>query len=385
MAYAVPQLTDYGMSLLIRAIGGEKITFTRMAIGNGDVPVGTDPASLNNLVNEQLSFGIVSIETEETGYVRIIGRFDSTEIVNDFRWKELGVFCKGEDNVEKLYAYCNDGNNAGMLKANASDVTAEQSVGLIVEVGTASSVTAIIAPSVLYVQQSDFDAHLVASNPHGITKQTVSLENVPNVTTNDQTPTYTTPSSASNLVSGEKLSIAFGKLARAVMNMISHISDHSNPHGNTPASIGAASVEHTHSAADITSGIFSPTRGGTGVSSYSALVAKLYGEGIPNVVCGSYTGTGNYGSTHPNTLTFSKAPKFILIMPESNTLGGTYGGFLAISGVESLRAGGLNDDVANDSSQIYLTWGTLSVSWYGTAAKYQQNANGTRYIYMAVL
>lgn len=269
MAYAVPQLTDYGMSLLIRAIGGEQITFTRMAIGNGDVPAGTDPASLNNLINEQLSFGIASIEAADTGSVRIIGRFDSTEIVNDFRWKELGIFCKGEDDVEKLYAYCNDGNNAGMLKANASDVTAEQSVGLIVEVGTASSVTAIIAPSVLYVQQSEFDAHLQASNPHGIDKNTIGLGNVPNVSTNNQTPTYTIPSSASNLTSGETLSTAFGKIARTVMNMISHISNHSNPHGDTPESIGAADEEHTHSAADITSGTLSTIRGGTGKNTWS--------------------------------------------------------------------------------------------------------------------
>lgn len=333
MAYAVPQLTDYGMSLLVRAVGGETITFTRMAIGNGDVPAGTDPTSLNNLINEQLSFGIASIEAQDAYNVRIIGRFDSTQIQNDFRWKEIGVFCVGEktqsfsgngstktftitdkpaslnyvsvsgsivtissynsstgvvtlasapasgtNNVmvsypdyehEKLYAYSNDGNNAGMLKANASDVTAEQSLALIIEVGRASSVTAIIAPSVLYVQQAEFDTHLQATNPHGITKETIGLGNVPNVTINNQTPTYSTPSASSNLTSGETMSTAFGKIARAIMNLISHISNHNNPHGDTPASIGAASAEHTHSAADMTLGVLSTIRGGTGKSSWS--------------------------------------------------------------------------------------------------------------------
>ena len=491
MAYAVPQLTDYGMSLLVRAVGGETITFTRMAIGNGDVPAGTDPTSLNNLINEQLSFGIASIEAQDAYNVRIIGRFDSTQIQNDFRWKEIGVFCVGEktqsfsgngstktftitdkptslnyvsvsgsivtissynsstgvvtlasapasgtNNVmvsypdyehEKLYAYSNDGNNAGMLKANASDVTAEQSLALIIEVGRASSVTAIIAPSVLYVQQAEFDTHLQATNPHGITKETIGLGNVPNVTTNNQTPTYSTPSAASNLTSGETMSTAFGKIARAIMNLISHISNHNNPHGDTPASIGAASAEHTHSAADVNLGSFSVQRGGTGNSFFSqgsilkgngsgalstiygigALFATTSGQpkmgilpvslggtgatslsaaGIPKIVTGAYNGSGEYGSSHKITLSFASTPRLLLVMPTENTSGGTYGGFLAINGVASLMAGGLNDDVDNSNSKLYFTWNGTDVSWYSSSgAKWQQNLSGREYSYFAIL
>ena len=43
-----------------------------------------------------------------------------------------------------------------------------------------------------------------------ITKANVGLGNVPNVATNDQTPTYTTASANANLTSGEKLSVAMG-------------------------------------------------------------------------------------------------------------------------------------------------------------------------------
>ena len=60
------------------------------------------------------------------------------------------------------------------------------------------------------------------SNPHGVTKNQIGLENVPNVATNDQTPTYTEASSLSSLVSGEKTSVAFGKIAKAVSTLISH-------------------------------------------------------------------------------------------------------------------------------------------------------------------
>jgi len=60
------------------------------------------------------------------------------------------------------------------------------------------------------------------SNPHGVTKNQIGLGNVPNVATNDQTPTYTEASKLSSLVSGEKTSVAFGKIAKAVSTLISH-------------------------------------------------------------------------------------------------------------------------------------------------------------------
>lgn len=47
-----------------------------------------------------------------------------------------------------------------------------------------------------------------------ITKANIGLENVPNVTTNNQTPTFTQASTRVNIASGEKLSVIFGKLMK---------------------------------------------------------------------------------------------------------------------------------------------------------------------------
>lgn len=71
------------------------------------------------------------------------------------------------------------------------------------------------------------------SNPHNVTKSQVGLGNVPNVTTNDQTPTYSMASSNAALVSGEKLSVAFGKISKGISSLISHLSNKSNPHSVT--------------------------------------------------------------------------------------------------------------------------------------------------------
>lgn len=76
-------------------------------------------------------------------------------------------------------------------------------------------------------------------------KSMVGLENVPNVTTNDQTPTYTPATSLTGLTSGEKISLAFGKIAKAITDLISHIGNKSNPHSVTKSQVGLSNVDNT--------------------------------------------------------------------------------------------------------------------------------------------
>lgn len=137
-----------------------------------------------------------------------------------------------------------------------------------------------------FVENADF-----ASSEHTHTASQVGLGNVPNVATNDQTPTFTIASSNAELTSGEKLSVAFGKIAKAIKSFIAHLADTTShitsterttwnskanaSHGNhvpttqtasnkvflrndntwqtvTPANIGAAASSHTHTKAQIT-------------------------------------------------------------------------------------------------------------------------------------
>lgn len=73
---------------------------------------------------------------------------------------------------------------------------------------------------------NDMINHMIdKNNPHEVTKEQVGLGNVPDVTTNDQTPTYDVSNDLSDLESGEKLSVAFGKIGKAVSSFISHLAD----------------------------------------------------------------------------------------------------------------------------------------------------------------
>lgn len=328
MLQVAPILTDSGESLQIRALSGEQIIFTRMKIGSGTLPSGQSGKSLNDLITPKLSFNLNSIEVG-ANYAKMIGSFDTTDISSDFNWTEFGLFCAGSkeekfsgdgttttftltekpdavalakvggtvvtvsaynkttgvvtldsapasgtnnvvitypDSAEQLYGYSYDAN-AGRIRANVSDALAIQVIECIVAVGDADSVIAVLSDSALYARKEDFDDHVNdASNPHNVTKSQVGLGNVPNVATNDQTPTYSAASSPANLTSGEKLSVAFGKLAASVSALISHLANHTNPHAVTYAQAGAAAASHSHAVADIT-GVLPVSKGGTGSNS----------------------------------------------------------------------------------------------------------------------
>lgn len=91
--------------------------------------------------------------------------------------------------------------------------------------------------------RENFDAHAASkANPHAVTKTQVGLGNVPNVATNDQTPTYSESAALTQLSSGEKLSAALGKLARAVRSLMEHLANTANPHGVTKSQVGLGNV-----------------------------------------------------------------------------------------------------------------------------------------------
>ena len=81
-----------------------------------------------------------------------------------------------------------------------------------------------------------------------VLKQNAQLGNVPNVTTNNQTPTWSIASALNNIKSGETLSVIMGKVSKAIDSIMLHINNKSNPHGVTKSQIGLSNVENKSSA-----------------------------------------------------------------------------------------------------------------------------------------
>jgi hypothetical protein len=136
-------------------------------------------------------------------------------------------------------------------KLNPHGVTASQvGLGNVDNTADTAKPVSTAQAAAIKVVQDDVTAHKGdTSNPHSVTKAQVGLGSVPNVATNDQTPTYTAASAPAALSSGEKLSVAFGKLAAGISALITHLANTANPHSVTKAQVGLGNVDNTADSA----------------------------------------------------------------------------------------------------------------------------------------
>lgn len=332
-------LTNAGLNVLLRALAGDRIIFTRAQIGNGEAQA---PATAEALSNPLLELPIQAIEVSATN-ATLQTKFNNSTVEAGFRHTETGIWVQDQDDAsaEVLYAYGTQPEATADYISASGDSILETQMDFLVFIGESTNISAIISESLVYASAADLQSHVDnQDNPHKVTKKQIGLENVPNVATNDQTPTYTAPTALTALVPGEKLGTAFGKLARAVLSLVAHIGNKANPHGVTAKQAGAAAASHNHSTSDITSGTLGVARGGTGKGSWTAN-RLLYPSGSTTLAqlafptqsgmflrqgtsgapywgtvseSGTYTGQGRTGSSNRNSITFSGGlPKLVII------------------------------------------------------------------------
>ena len=104
---------------------------------------------------------------------------------------------------------------------------------------------------------------------------------------------------------------------------------------------------------------------------------KLDWLGSCRIETGSYVGTGEYGESHPNSLTFSGKPLVLIIG------GVTAEYFIVIRGTGN-HVYTLSSTISNTT---YYTWSENSISWYTSTGSeaHQQNESGKTYLYVAIL
>lgn len=268
------KLTPSGTDLLLRAIAGEvNIKFTAIQLGNG-ADAGKSAAALSNPL---LTAEISSYEVGDV-FVTLRTTFSNSQVSASFRATEVGVLAHDPDTEDGtlLYAYQYTPEGESDYIPASTDKVLETQMDVLVYIGDAENVTASISQSLVYASRAELEAHVQnKSNPHKVTAEQVGLGNVSNVSTNDQTPTYTEASALVGLKSGEKLSISFGKIAKAVSSLIAHTKNGENPHKVTAKQVNAAAKDHKHSTNDLTGGVLGVARGGTGVTGYDKLKEKL--------------------------------------------------------------------------------------------------------------
>lgn len=111
------------------------------------------------------------------------------------------------------------------------------------------------------------------TNPHGLSKTDIGLGNVPNVTTDNQTPTITEASELENLSEGDTLKVIIGKIKKAISTLMSHITNKNNPHEVTKSQVGLGDVENYGRSTTVVSGDDKYVTGGAVYSVFSDMDA----------------------------------------------------------------------------------------------------------------
>ena len=118
-----------------------------------------------------------------------------------------------------------------------------------------------------------------------------------------------------------------------------------------------------------------------GVESSLANLTAALGTGghTCRMAYGTYTGSGQYGENHPNSLTFDFTPVLIIIGTVGSVETEAFPGML-------FRGMNMGHSVYTyGDSPLYTTWTDHGVSWYSAdSTHYQMSLNNTPYQYIAL-
>lgn len=254
-------------------------------------------------------------------------------ILPTFYLMEIGLFAKvvnadgtdDDEHPETLIGYAFDGHGDKIIGTSLSEFI----INIPLTVADVNNVTvdidSLVYPTLKQFEdevntrktedeelQNSLNVHITdTSNPHGVTAEQIGLDKVPNVATNDQTPTYSQNSSLSNITSGEKLSVSFGKIMKAIADLISHIGSKSNPHSVTKSQVGLDNVPNVatndQQPTFAESGTRSNIVSGETLSTLFGKIKKFFTDLKTVAFTGSYTDLSNKPTSmqNPNSLTLT--------------------------------------------------------------------------------
>lgn len=275
-------LTLGGIDFLAQCMdGGPSPVFSKITYGNGE-DAGKNATQLSNPLVE-VGISNCEVKGKFIELTTVLNNsslsFKDADIAKGFRATELGVFVTDPYNEGEviLFAYGYDEPEDATYIPAVTNHAFETTEVIMVYIGDTENVSAILSSSMTFVTKDYFENHTQdKNNPHKVDKTQVGLGLVPNCTTNDQIPTFDDAEKDEELISGvDNLGRLFGKLSKIVKSFISHKDDTRNPHNLTADIIGAAKRFHEHAAKDITKGVLSVERGGTGVGTYGRLITKI--------------------------------------------------------------------------------------------------------------
>lgn len=149
-------LTSAGLLLLAKGAAGQQIKYTRIVMGDGEMPDGTTIPGMTEVIHPRVTVDISSIKVNGDGTVQVTGIFTNQDIDEGFYYRELGLFAEDPDEGEIMYCYGNAGTNPEYIPPTGGNTIIEKQVDVVTAIGSAVNVTAYI-PADAYATKQDYE------------------------------------------------------------------------------------------------------------------------------------------------------------------------------------------------------------------------------------
>lgn len=166
-------MTRAGLDILMRGVAGEKIIYTRAAIGdslrNGSIVEVTDEQILGmtDLINWRADLPLADVKFVGNGTIVVQAVLQNSDWQSGIWFRELGLYAKIEgDTHDVLYSYRNTGALSSYTPSGQGAVILALNLNLVTVVDNATNIYAVLDASLLYVTQAQLTAHINDHNPH---------------------------------------------------------------------------------------------------------------------------------------------------------------------------------------------------------------------------
>ena len=185
-AFINNDITAAGLIVLAKGAAGQKITYTKIVLGDGYLEEGQTPRSLTGVVSPKATVDITKLKINGDGTVAVGGIFTNGDETDGFYYRELGLYAEDPDPEvgEVLYCYGNCGDLAEWIPPSGGATIVEKTIDIVTAIGTATNVTAYI-PADAYATKEDYEtykaialaAQAIANEAIEIARQAVQTAN----------------------------------------------------------------------------------------------------------------------------------------------------------------------------------------------------------------
>lgn len=140
--YASFVITNAGKDIIARIIAGLKVTFSKIAIGDGFDYNADEFITKTELVNKVMSLNITNIQINDAETVELTAAFGSSDVEREFWYREVGVYVVDPDNETKeiLFAYGNRNNAAEYITPHMQNYAILKNIKCVIPVGESANV-----------------------------------------------------------------------------------------------------------------------------------------------------------------------------------------------------------------------------------------------------